>query len=147
MISHCHHEYSYVRHITSALKSIKVFNLITTKSQKLNSSKQDKEGETPYDPTILTKLAIHQDRAKSRTQERERDQTHSYWYIPSASRVNYSLVMDSAGMMKMATSEGSPLRQGAGMGSQEVFGGYRGLRQRNFRSILISDVFRVRGNI
>ena len=40
---------------------------------------------------------------------RERDQTHSYWYIPSAPRVNYSLlVMESAGMMKMATSKGSP---------------------------------------
>ena len=39
----------------------------------------------------------------------ERDQTHSYWYIPSAPRVNYSLlVMESAGMMKMATGEGSP---------------------------------------
>ena len=53
--------------------------------------------------------------------ERERDQTHSYWYIPSAPRVNYSLlVMESAGMMNMATGEGSPLRQGAGMGSREV---------------------------
>ena len=40
--------------------------------------------------------------------ERE-DQTHSYWYIPSAPRVNYSLlVMEIAGMMKMATGEGSP---------------------------------------
>ena len=40
---------------------------------------------------------------------RERDQTHSYWYIPSAPRVNYSLlIMESAGMMKMATDEGSP---------------------------------------
>ena len=49
--------------------------------------------------------------------ERERDQTHSYWYIPSAPRVNYSLlVMDSARMMKMSTGEGSPLRQGAGTG-------------------------------
>ena len=39
--------------------------------------------------------------------ERERDQTHSYWYIPSAPRVNYSLlIMESAGMM-MATGEGS----------------------------------------
>ena len=38
--------------------------------------------------------------------------------------VNYSLlVMDSAGMMKMATGEGSPLRQGAKTGSREVFGG------------------------
>ena len=41
--------------------------------------------------------------------KRERDQTHSYWYIPSAPRVNYSLlVMESVGMMKMATGEGSP---------------------------------------
>ena len=53
--------------------------------------------------------------------ERERDQTHSYWYIPSAPRVNYSLlVMESAGMMKMSTGDGSPLRQGAGTGSQLV---------------------------
>ena len=43
------------------------------------------------------------------TRERERDQTHSYWYIPSAPRVDYSLlVMESAGMMKMATGEASP---------------------------------------
>ena len=49
--------------------------------------------------------------------ERERDQTHSYWYIPSALRVNYSLlVMESAGMMKMATGEGFPLRKGVRMG-------------------------------
>ena len=34
---------------------------------KVNSSQLDREGETPYDPTILTKLVIHQDRAKSRT--------------------------------------------------------------------------------
>ena len=41
--------------------------------------------------------------------ERERDQTHSYWYIPSAPRENYSLlVMESTGMMKMAIGEGSP---------------------------------------
>ena len=48
---------------------------------------------------------------------RERDQTHSYWYIPSAPRVNYSLlVMESVRMMKRATGEGFPLRQGAGTG-------------------------------
>ena len=42
----------------------------------------------------------------SQEHERERDQTHSYWYIPSAPRVNYSpLVMESARMMKMATGE------------------------------------------
>ena len=72
--------------------------------------------------------------------ERERDQTHSYWYIPSALRVNYSLlVMDSAGMMKMATDDGFPLWQGAGTGSREVFGGYRGLRRRNSRSIVFPE--------
>ena len=59
---------------------------------------------------MIGKLAIHQDRAIERT--RESDQTHSYWYIPSAPRVNYSLlIMDSTGMMKMATGEGFPLRQ------------------------------------
>ena len=80
--------------------------------------------------------------------ERERDQTHSYWYILSAPRVNYSLlVMESAGMMKMATGEGSPLRQGAGTGSRLGFGGYRGLRRRNSRSILFPEVFRVYGYI
>ena len=63
-IPHCYHEYSIARHISSVLKSIKVFNPITTKSQreKLNSSQQDREGKTPYDPTILTKPVIHQDR-------------------------------------------------------------------------------------
>ena len=41
--------------------------------------------------------------------ERERDQTHSYWYIPSAPRENYSLLfMESTGMMKIAIEEGSP---------------------------------------
>ena len=49
--------------------------------------------------------------------ERERDQTHSYWYIPSAPRENYSLlVMESTEMMKMAIGEGFPLRQGVGTG-------------------------------
>ena len=47
-----------------------------TSKVKLNSSQEDREGETPYDPTIVTKLAVHQDRAKLRI--RERYQTHSY---------------------------------------------------------------------
>ena len=82
---------------------------------------------------------------RERTRERERDQTHSYWYIPSAPRVNYSLlVMDSIGMMKMASGDGIPLRQGAGTGSRLVFGGYRGLRRWNSRSIFCSGSFRVR---
>ena len=73
---------------------------------------------------------IHQDRTTSRTRERERYQTHSYWYIPSAPRENYSLlVMESAGMMTMATGKGFPLWQGAGTGldwfsmATEAFGG------------------------
>ena len=51
-----------------------------TSKVKLNSSQEDRGGETPYESTIVTKLTVHQDRAKSRTRERERerDQTHSY---------------------------------------------------------------------
>ena len=52
--------------------------------------------------------------------------------------------MDSVGMMKMATGDGIPLRQGTGTGSREVFGGYRGLRRWNSRSIFCSGSFRVR---
>jgi hypothetical protein len=45
---------------------------------------------------------------------RERDQKHSYWYIPSALGVNYSLIiMEAAGMIKMASDVDLPLRQGA----------------------------------
>ena len=73
---------------------------------KLNSSQQDREGKTPYVPTILTKTVIHQDRDISRTRERERDYTHSYWYKPLARRVDYSLlIVFAAGMMKMATGD------------------------------------------
>jgi hypothetical protein len=61
---------------------------------------------------------------------RERDTTHSYWYIPSAPRENYSLlVMETSGMMKMASGDDSPLRQGAGIASRLVFHGYKGLRR------------------
>ena len=59
----------------------------------------------------------------------------------------FLLVMESAGMMKMATGEGSPLRQGAETGSRLVFGGYRGLRRRNSQSILLPEGFRVYGDI
>ena len=44
---------------------------------KLNSSQQDREGKTPYDPTILTKPTIHQDRDISRTRERERERLNT----------------------------------------------------------------------
>ena len=63
---------------------------------------------------------LHKDRSISRT--RERDTTHSYWYILSAPRENYSLlVMETSGMMKMASGDGFPLRQGARMGSRLIF--------------------------
>ena len=54
---------------------------------------------------------------RENTRERERDQTHSYWYIPSSPRVNYSLlIVVAARMIKMATRDDPPLRQGAGKG-------------------------------
>ena len=48
--------------------------------------------------------------------------------------------MVAAGMMKMATDDDVPLRQGAGTGSRLVFHGYRGLQWRNFRSRVISGL-------
>ena len=41
-------------------------------------------------------------------------------------------------MMKMATSDGSLLRQGPGTGSRLVFSGYRGLRRRDSQSRFLS---------
>src|SRR3989337_1661015 len=80
----------------------------------------------------------------SQEHEGERDTTHSYWYIPSAPRENYSLlVMETSGMMKMASGDDSPLRQITGKGSRLVSGGYRGLRQRNSRSRFISGGFSI----
>ena len=80
--------------------------------------------------------------------ERERDQTHSYWYIPSSPRENYSLlVMESIGMMKMATGEGLPPPAGCRNGSRLVFSGYGVLWRRNSQSIVLTDVFRVYGDI
>ena len=76
--------------------------------------------------------------------ERERDQTHSYWYIPSPARENYSLlVMESTGMMKMATGERLPPTAGCRNGSRLAFGGYGGFWRWNSRSIVIPDSFRV----
>ena len=39
--------------------------------EKFNSSQQDREGKTPYDLTILTKPAIHQDHAIKNMRDRE----------------------------------------------------------------------------
>ena len=64
---------------------------------------------------------------------RERDQTHSYWYKPSTPRVDYSLlIVVAAGMMKIATGDDSPLRQGAGTGSRLDLVDTEALRRRNF---------------
>jgi hypothetical protein len=113
---------------------------------RLNSSQQDREGRTPYDPTILTKAMVHQDRAKSRS--RERDQTHSFWYIPSAPRVNYSLlVMVATGMMKMASGDEFPLRQGARERIQMRSLQNRGLQRRRGSSRFRSGVFPIYRNI
>ena len=55
-------------------------------------------------------IKIVPSREHKREHERERDQTHSYMYIPSAPRVNYSLlIMETVGMMKMASSDDFPL--------------------------------------
>ena len=58
--------------------------------------------------------------------------------------MDYSLlVMESTGMMKMATGEGFPLQKGDGTGSRLVFGGYRGFQRRNSRSRLVSRGFSI----
>ena len=65
-----------------------------------------------------------------------------YWYIPLAPRENYSLlIMESTGMMKMATEEGLPPPAGCQNGSRLVFGGYRGFWRRNSRSRFLSGSF------
>ena len=137
------------RHTSSVLKSLKTQSDKIISKGKLNPLQESRGGRNIIGSKYNSKA---RDTSRSyhlkNTRERERDQTHSYWYIPSAPRVNYSLlVMESAGMMKMATGEGSPLRQGAGTGSRLVFGGYRGLRRRNSRSIVFFYVFRVYGHI
>ena len=92
-------------------------------------------------------LAVHQDCVVSRTWERERDQTHSYWYKPSALRLKYALlIVEAAGMMNMATRDDSLLRQGARTGSWLVFGGYRGLRRWNSRSRFLLRGFSIYRN-
>ena len=121
------------RHTSSVLKSLKTQSDKITSKGKLNPLQESRGGENIIRSNYNSKA---RDTSRSyhlkNTRERERDQTHRYWYIPSALRVNYSLlVMESAEMMKMATSKGSPLRQGARTGPQLVFGGYRGLRRRN----------------
>ena len=47
----------------------------------------------------------------------------------------------------MATGEGLPPPAGCWNGSRLAFGGYEGFWRRNSRSIVLSDIFRVRGYI
>jgi hypothetical protein len=148
-IPHCHHGYPHARHTSSVPKS-EIFNPTITKPQRerLNSSQEDRDGRN----TIWSNY-INKARGTSRscqiknTRERERDQTHNYWYIPSAPRVNYSLlVMETAGMMKMASGDDFPLRQGAGKGLQMGSLGHRGLRRCSLESSVISRGFGIYKN-
>ena len=99
--------------------------------------------------SVLKSLKTQSDKiVPNQEHERERDQTHSYWYRPSAPRVNYSLlVMESTGMMKMATGEGLPPPAGCRNGSKLAFSGYGGFWWRNSRSIVCSGSFRIHGYI
>ena len=103
-------------------KSIQSNKMKSQREKSIHHNKIEREKhhiiQLYYQSPRYIKIVPHQEHER----ERERDQTHRYWYIPSASRVNYSLlVMESAGMMKMAIGDGFPLRQGAGTGSREVF--------------------------
>ena len=60
-----------IRQVFSNSKSIQSDNSETSKV-KLNSSQEGSGGETPYDPTILIKPIIHQDRDISKSRARER---------------------------------------------------------------------------
>jgi hypothetical protein len=77
------HSKTYVK-CSQIHKSIQFDNHEISKGE-LNSSQQDREGKTPYDPTTLTKLAIHQDRAKSRTRERERERSNTKLLVQTLS--------------------------------------------------------------
>ena len=85
---------------------------------KLNSSQQYREGKTPYDPTILTKPAIHQDHDISRTREREREIKHiaSGTYPQPWWRTTPSSSRRAPRWWRWPLERDSPLRQGAGTG-------------------------------
>ena len=96
------------RHTSSVLKSLKTQSDKITSRGKLNSSQESRGGRNIIRSNYNIK-ARDTSRSYHLKNMRDIDQTRSYWYIPSVPRVNYSLlVMESAGMMKMATSEGSP---------------------------------------
>ena len=115
-ISHCHHRYPYARHTSSVLKSLKTQSDKKTSKGKLNSSQEDREEKTPYDSSISTKLAIHQDHVISRTWEREikhiatgANPLPRGWTTPSSS-------WRPPGWWRWPPVMPSPLRQGAEKG-------------------------------
>ena len=61
----------------SVLKSLKTQSDKITSKGKLNPLQESRGGEASSDPTIIAKLAIHQDRITSRTRERERERERS----------------------------------------------------------------------
>ena len=90
---------------------------------------------------------IHQDRAKSRTREREREREREIKYIATGTYpqprgwTTPSSSWRAPGWWRWPPVRDPPLRQGAGIGSRLVFGGYRGLRRRNSRSRFCSGGF------
>ena len=62
---------STTRHTSSVLKSLKTQSDKVTSKGKLNPLQESRGGEETQDPTIIAKLAIHQDRAIERTRDRE----------------------------------------------------------------------------
>ena len=107
---------SHARHTSSVLKFLKNQSDKIISKVKLNPLQESRGGRNIIRSNYNSK-ARGTSRSYHLKNTRERDQTHSYWYIPSAPRENYSLlVMESTGMMKMATREGFPLREGAETG-------------------------------
>ena len=135
------------RHTSSVLKSLKTQSNKITSKGKLNSLQESRGGENIIRSNYNRK-ARDTSRSCQIRNTRERDQTYSYRYIPSAPREKYSLlVMESTRMMKMATGERFPPPVGCRNGSRLVFGGYGGFWRRNSQSIVLPDVFRVYGDI
>ena len=96
---------SHATDTSSVLKYLKTQSDKITSKGKLNPLQESRGGINIIQSNYNSKA---RDTSRSyhlkNTTERERDQTHSYWYIPSAPRENYSLlIMESTGMMKMAT--------------------------------------------
>ena len=90
--SHCHHRYPIARHILNVLKSNTQSNITKPQRARLNSSQEGRGGETPYDPTIITKSSQYIKIVPNQEHEREIKHiaTHTYpqprgWTTPSSS--------------------------------------------------------------